>query len=417
MAAPKGRPTMPDFLILAALLSLLVGLAAGKAWERYKLRDGRWIDRRRLRETPHYMLGLNFLVDNQVDQAIDELTQATSTNTDALEIQMILGNLYRQKGQVGRAIHVHQSLLRRPNLTRLEHAYVLLCLGLDFRHGGFVDRAAEAFREVLRLDPKNRYALVNLQKLHEDQHQWDDAVRVRESIATIDAGRSAEDQPILAFLRNEIGEARAKAGDLTAAALIFQAAVDDDPCTVPAYLNLGDVRQQQGNLSAAVTAWEQLIEIAPDRAYLAFDRLERAYRTLNTPRRFVELCQRVIDGDPRDWRARFALSRHYASAGQPREAFELLLAALPHNPHGLAIHQAIWQSLHDLGLDPALVCRYTTRTREAVFYLDPHVCTRCRYRSTELLWQCPQCHEWNTFVEERIAAARDGATEMVAPLE
>ena len=75
------------------------------------------------------MLGLNFLVDNQVDQAIDELTQATSFDTDALEIQMILGNLYRQKGQVGRAINIHQGLLQRPDLTKLEHAYVLLCLG------------------------------------------------------------------------------------------------------------------------------------------------------------------------------------------------------------------------------------------------------------------------------------------------
>src|SRR3954463_15936838 len=114
---------MGDYDLLVALLMLLVGLAAGKAWERYKLRDGRWIDRRRLRETPHYMLGLNFLVDNRVDEAIDELTQATSSasnGTDALEIQMIVGNLYRQKGQVGRAINVHQSLLQRPNLTRLE---------------------------------------------------------------------------------------------------------------------------------------------------------------------------------------------------------------------------------------------------------------------------------------------------------
>ena len=68
-------------LPLAVLVALLVGLGVGKAWERYKLRDGRWIDRRRLRETPHYMLGLNFLVDNQVDQAIDELTQATSIGT------------------------------------------------------------------------------------------------------------------------------------------------------------------------------------------------------------------------------------------------------------------------------------------------------------------------------------------------
>src|SRR5215208_141350 len=197
------------FPLLSALVALLVGLIVGKAWERYKLRDGRWIDRRRLRETPHYMLGLNFLTEHQVDQAIEELTAATSTDTDALEIQMILGNLYRQKGQVAWAITVHQTLLQRTNLTRLEHACVLLCLGLDFRHGGFVDRALEAFQEVVRMDPKNRYALVNLQKLHEEQDQWADALRVRAEIAKLDAGRRPDDQQILAFITNEIGSVRA----------------------------------------------------------------------------------------------------------------------------------------------------------------------------------------------------------------
>ena len=67
----------------------------------------------------------------------------------------------------------------------------------------------------------------------------------------------------------------------------------------------------------------------------------------------------------------------------------------------MSLHQAIWQALAALEFDRALVSRYVTLARDAVFYLDPHVCTRCRYRSTELLWQCPQCHEWNTFVEER----------------
>jgi lipopolysaccharide biosynthesis regulator YciM len=409
---------MGDYFIVAVLVALLAGLAAGKAHERYKLRDGRWIDRRRLRETPHYMLGLNFLVDNQVDQAIDELTQAASTDTDALEIQMILGNLYRQKGQVGRAINVHQALLQRPNLTKLEHAYVLLCLGLDFRHGGFVDRAGEAFREVLRLDAKNRYALVNLQKLHEEQHEWQEALRVREQIAKIDSGRRPDEQPILAFLRTAIGSARVAAGDLPGAAKEFSAALDVDPRTPPAYLNLGDVYERQGNLPAAVATWEKLVQVTPDRAYLAFDRLERAYRTLNTPRRYAELCRRVIDSRPQDWRARLALARYYRGTGEPREAFELMLGALSYNPHGLAIHQAIWRALNELELDPALVRRYTALTHDAVFYLDPHVCTRCRYRSTELLWQCPQCHEWNTFVEERIAPAKDAAAEMEAtPLE
>jgi lipopolysaccharide assembly protein B len=393
--------------LLAVLVALLVGLAVGKAWERYKLRDGRWIDRRRLRETPHYMLGLNFLVDNQIDQAIDELTQATSTDTDALEIQMILGNLYRQKGQVGRAINVHQALLQRTDLRTLEHAYVLLCLGLDYRHGGFIDRALEAFQEVVRLDRLNRYAFVNLQKLYEDQHQWADAARVREQIVAIDSRRRDENQQILGFLRNEMGSAQAGSGDVVAAAKTFQDVIDIDSRIAPAYLNLGDVRERQGNLAGAVEAWEALVQAVPDRVYLAFERLERAYRSLGAPRRFLDLCQRVITREPQDWRARLALSRHLAAGGQHRQAFDLLLDALPHNPHGLVIHQEIWQALSALGLDASLVRRYVELTRNAVFYLDPHVCVRCRYRSTELLWQCPQCHEWNTFVEERIAPAKD----------
>jgi lipopolysaccharide assembly protein B len=398
---------MDEYALLAVLLALLGGLVVGKAWERYKLRDGRWIDRRRLRETPHYMLGLNFLVDNQTDQAIDELTQATASSTDALEIQMILGNLYRQKGQVGRAINVHQALLQRPDLRPLEQAYVLLCLGLDFRHAGFVDRAHEAFQEVLRLDAQNRYAFVNLQKLYEDQQQWTDAARVREQITTIDSQHREEHLQILGFLRNEIGSAQARTGDVAAATRSYQEAIDIDARTIPAHLNLGDSRLQQGQIQAAIEAWETLVRTLPDRAYLAFERLERAYRTLGTPGRFVDLCEQHIARSPQDWRGRLALSRHLAAAGQYRQALELLFEALPHNPHGLVIHQEVWQALSALSLEPALVRRYVELAREAVFYLDPHVCVRCRYRSTELLWQCPQCHEWNTFVEERIAPAKD----------
>jgi lipopolysaccharide biosynthesis regulator YciM len=398
-----------EWLLLAVLLALLLGIAVGKAWERYKLRDGRWIDRRRLRETPHYMLGLNFLVENQVDQAIDELTHATGTDGDALEIQIILGNLYREKGQVGRAINVHQTLLQRPDLTTLEHAHILLCLGLDFRRGGFVDRALDAFQQVLQLDPRNRYALVQLEKLHEDQRQWTDALRVRERIAGLRSSRQTDDRQILGFLRNEIGSAQREAGDAAAAAQAFREALEADPGTVPAYLNLGDVHERQGDVVEAVAVWERLIAIEPAHAHLAFDRLERAYQSLGTPSRFVTLCESLIAQEPQGWRPQLALARHLAAAGDDRRALDRLLEALPHHPHSLAIHQAIWEALASLDFDRTLIRRYVELTREAVFYLDPHVCRRCRYRTTELLWQCPQCHEWNTFVEERIAPAKDSA--------
>jgi len=393
---------------IAALLALLAGVAVGKAWERYKLRDGRWIDRRRARDSHHYVLGLSFLVANQIDLAIEELSQAARVDTDALEIHLILGNIHRERGQVARAIQVHQALLQRPKLTRLEHTYVLLCLGLDFKRGGFVDRAVEAFKEVLRFDAANYYALLNLQKLYEEQHQWVDARRVREQLVTLTGPESpARSQAILAFIENAIGMDALKAGDTPLAARSFSQAVDLEPSTSPAYLNLGDVRLAGGDPAGAAQAWERMIETRPDRAYLAFDRLERFYTDAGTPERFAERCRRLIAANAQDWRARLALGRHLSRAGRSAEALDVLLDALAHNPHGLSVHQAIWQALLDLGLGRALVERYIAQAKDAVFYLDPHVCLNCHYRSTELLWQCPHCHEWNTFVEERLAPKKD----------
>jgi lipopolysaccharide biosynthesis regulator YciM len=394
-------------LLLATLIALLAGLAIGKAWERYKLKDGKWIDRRRARQSPHYILGLNFLVSNQIDLAIEELARAASLDADALEVHMILGNLYREKGQVGKAITVHQMLLQRPSLTKLEHAYVLLCIGLDYKRGGFVDRALEAFNEVLRLDPDNSYALVNLQKLHEEQHQWSDAYDTRQRLSKLTHTES-KNESILAFLENEIGLEAMRRKDLTEATRRFEAAIDLDARAVPAYLNLGDVRVAQGKAQEAVETWERLVNVAPDRAYLAFDRLEKLAITSGSPERFSNLCRRLIEENPQDWRARLALSRHLTGHAHGSEAaLELLFAALVQNPHALSIHQAIWRALGQLRYPSALVDHYSDLTQHAVFYLDPHVCMRCRYRSTELLWQCPHCHDWNTFVEERIAPAQD----------
>jgi lipopolysaccharide assembly protein B len=401
-------------VLLGVLVALLIGLATGKAWERYKLVEGRWIDRRRIRQSPHFILGLNYLVAGQVDLAIEELEKASGIDPGALELRLVLGNLYREKGQVGRAIQEHQALLQRPRLNRIEHANVLLCLGLDYRRAGFVDRVA-AFSDVLRLEPNSEAALVNLEKLQEDQHQWQDAYVTRRRLAQI-AGppEQPRSQLILAFLENELGLQALKQGDPSEAARRFEAAIDLDRGVSPAYLNLGDVRLQEGDLAGAVTIWEQSLEVSPDRAYLVLTRLESAYARLGTEQRFVDLCQRLTRATPREWRARAAMARYFSARGQHTRALDLLFDALEHNPHALAIHQAAWNTLSILDLPRHLVARYVEITRQSVFYLDPHVCLRCRYRSTELLWQCPHCHEWNSFVEERIAPATDTEAEIAA---
>jgi len=403
----------PYLPLISTLLALLIGLAVGKAWERYKLRDGRWIDRRKARDSQHYVLGLNFLVSNQIDLAIEELSRAARVDADALEIHMILGNVYRERGQVSRAIQVHQALLQRPKLTRLEHSYVLLCLGLDFKRGGFVDRALEAFKEVLRLSPDNQYALLYLEKLYEEQHQWDEAYRIRRQLVDLSGPDThARNQAILGFLENAIGVEALKDHRTQEAARHFEAAIALEPSTTPAYVNLGDVRLLSGDATAAIAAWQQLMDVAPERAHLALERLERLFGQQGTPQRFEDQCRRFIEARPQDWRARLALGTHLFRRGQPVKAFDPLIEALERTPHGLTVHQAIWSVLLQLDLDRTLVQRYIEAARGAVFFLDPHVCLKCHYRSTELLWQCPHCHEWNSFVEERIAAARQTTAEL-----
>lgn len=398
----------PTYALLAAIATLLLGLAAGKAWERYKLVEGKWVDRRRIRQTPHFIVGLNDLVGGRLEQAVEQFEAALALDPDALELRLMLGNLYRERGQVSRAIQEHQPLLQRPRLSPMESANILLCLGLDYRQAGFVDRATEAFSEVLKLDPTNEAALVNLEKLQEEQQQWREAHATRQRLSVLGSDTArARSKTILAFLEHALGQDAVTRGDLPASVRHFEAAIELDRTVIPAYLGLGDVRRRLGDAAGAAAAWEAVVGVSPDRAWLVLERLETLYVSEGRADRFEALCKRLATASPREWRARAALAKHYRAHGRFQDALDLLFHALEHNPHAIAIHQAIWALLSDMQVPQALMARYIDLTGQAVFYRDPHICTRCRYRSSELLWQCPQCHEWSTFVEERITPASD----------
>src|SRR4030095_1006253 len=135
-------------------------------------------------------------------------------------------------------------------------------------------RVREAFTEVLRLDPRNEDALINLQKLHEEQHQWTEAYDTRQRLSSLSTGDARpQNQAILAFLENEIGVEAMPRKDSAEATRRFNAAIALDARAVPAYLNLGDVRVAEGNEKEAAAIWEKVVDVAPDRAYLTFDRL------------------------------------------------------------------------------------------------------------------------------------------------
>lgn len=393
---------MTDTALLAVLLAVIAGLLAGRAWAAALLRSESG-ERPAFRTSPHYTQGLHYLSAGQVESAITELSKVARDN-DAVEVLLVLGNLLREAGQVERAIQLHQGLASRSDLTRLERGYVLASLGMDFRKAGFLDRAATAFTEVLSVDPKSIHALVGMQKLHEDQRQWREAYELQTRLARL---RKTDDSLVLGYLQAEMGREAMDRGQREAAAKAFRTALSLDRRVFPAHLGLADLYAETDRRKATAVL-EDAIQTAPERAYLTFDRLAALFAAQGEPSRFVALCERILRHDARDWRARLALARHLRQEGKHDEAHGLLLRAVEANPQVILLHLEMWRTLRALGLESEPLRNYVAAAEEAIFYKDPHICTACRYRADDMVWRCPHCHEWNTFVEERQVAAAGG---------
>jgi lipopolysaccharide biosynthesis regulator YciM len=391
---------LSDTALLAVLVAAVGGLLAGLAWAAGRGRDEK---RRRpgFRSSPHYSEGLHALATGQLELAIHELEKVRREHPDSVEVLQVLSHLYREVGKTERAIEIHKALVKRRDLTRAERAYALASLGTDFRKAGFLDRASEAYREALLVEPKNLHALAGQQKLHEDQRQWREAFEIQTRIARM---RKSDDALVLGFLQTEMGKEALAAGHRDAAEEAFRTALSLDRRVFPAHLSLADLWLERDPRRAAQVL-EDAIAAVPERAYLAFSALQRAYAACGEPSRFMALCERLVGQDPRDWRARLGLARQLRSEGRAGEALGLLLRAVEANPHVLLVHLEVWRTLRALAQLGPEEQKYVATVEESALYVDPHICTACRYRADDMLWRCPHCHEWNTLVEERVGPA------------
>jgi lipopolysaccharide biosynthesis regulator YciM len=264
----------------------------------------------------------------------------------------------------------------------------------------------DTFHEVVALEPKNTYALANLVKIHEEEQDWEKALALTEELSRV---TGVVDQDIRAFLYDQIGQAAFHAGEARRAVRAFEDAVRADPTLPPAHLHHGDLLESEGRLEEAEALWLHFAKENPTSASLTFERLERVRQKLSRSELMERLYEDVVRNDERDWRARLALSRRRRSQGRNEEAFELLLEAVRRNPHALAVHIEVWAFLgvERDALDERLR-RYLEEVEKAVFFVDPYVCIKCHYRTNGVLWRCPHCQEWNSFVEERLESVEPG---------
>jgi lipopolysaccharide biosynthesis regulator YciM len=377
--------------ILIGVACLVVGYALGRTdWSGEG--GGRGRRRGRAQEGLAYIKGVNYILSDAPDLAIEEFIKAVQINSETVETYLALGSLFRSKGDVTRAIRIHQGIVCRPQLEQKILVQALCDLGLDYRKAGFVDRAIATFQEVIAKDPKMVQAYVQLEDLFEETKDWEAAFHIQEKLSRL---RRSDDAHILAHLMTELGKSHLARGDVKGARGAFKRAISIDGKCVDAYLHFGDLFSQEGQDAKAVGMWKKVMTVVPAMTFLAYDRLEHAFFRMGQVGALEELLRERSAGEE-DLFTRIFLAKHLRKKGETEEAIRTLRGILDRWPDSGDARRELIQIYLGEGMKDEAIEEFG-RLMETLSLEDRHFqCRMCGYRSDHLVWKCPQCLRWDT---------------------
>ena len=383
---------MPDALLLTILVA-----AVAIGW---------WLGRRE-RSKPNdpappqglardYFVGLNYLLNDQQDRAIETFVGALQVNSETIDTHITLGNLFRSRGEADRAMKIHQNLLARPSLTPVQGERVQLELARDFLSLGLLDRAERLLKGLLRDthdDGLRRSARRLLADLFEREGEWSEAF----AVATPQLIR--EDQEVRRaaahWLCQLAEEERANATPVLARRHLKQA-LNVDPRCVRANLLLASLEHDTGHYRQEITLLSRIP--AQDAAFTPtlLEPLSNAYRLLDDEDGLIRHLHDLLEETPytsviiqlaetirhhQGIEPAIALVSEQLNREASLGALDYLIDLYHQHSHGEALEQL------------ALLKRHTT---DLLGKLPRHRCRRCGFTGDQLHWQCPRCRSWGT---------------------
>ncbi len=376
-------------LAWVAILALLIGVGVGLCLRRAQKDKGKSSIKR---EDPSFFKGIQYLLSNDHDQAIEEFTKSVQVNSDTIETYVALGNLYRSKGDIDRAIRIRESIIHRPNIDPQIKLRALYDLGMDYHKGGFLNRALKTFLKVAQKNPTDLPTLEALEKIYEELKDWDNAYLIQKKIGQL---TKKDYRHILAHHLVEKGKRCQENGDLGKARSLFEKAIHTHRYCVDAYLHLGDLFFEKQEYKKAIATWKRVVETIPQFTFLAYGRLEGAYakmENLKPVEDFLKECAHA-NSDPF---THMALARYLYNENDVEGALREINSALEADPCFWKARRFKGNILLRRGNQDAVMADY----KDIIERLDmPYLrfkCTQCGFEPTELKWKCPQCNRWDT---------------------
>ena len=350
-----------------------------------------------------FFKGVQYILSNDHDQAIEEFTKSVQINSETIETYVALANLYRSRGDIDRALRIRQSIILRPNIDEQIKIKALIDMGLDYRKGGFLNRALETFLIVLKKQSSSLVTLEELEKIYEEMKDWQKAFSIRQKIARLTKG---DHRHILAHHQTELGKAFQEKGELSKAKSCYKKAISIYEGCVDAYLHLGDLFFSKQEYKKAVSTWKKVGEIEPRFTFLAYRRLEGAYSKMKNLKPVEEFLKESAQLNS-DAFTHMALARYLYNEQDFQGALKELESALELDPSFWEARKFIGEILLEKGMKEEALAAYEKLIPHLnVPYLE-FQCNNCGYRPSDLQWQCPQCKKWDTidFIDSKKEAS------------
>ena len=344
-----------------------------------------------------YFKGLNHLLNEQPDKAIEAFLEVARLDPDTLELHFALGALFRRRGELDRAIRIHQNLVDRSDLRQEQRLKALYELGQDFLKAGLLDRAEDIFRK-LETGSQALDALRHLLEIFVLEKDWEQAIATARRLERLGSpSQHAEtahyycEQAHVAMLRGDEAGARAH----------LQDALASNRKSARALQLLGDLEARGKNDAAAIAAWRQIEGQNPVYLPVVAERLFQAHQRLGQTGAGVELLSGYLERQPSA--DIFHILFQAVAESRGWSAAEKLAAdALKRQP-GLRVLDDYLQARTAVAAESAdLEARMAQDlVHKQVSRLAYYQCGHCGFKARQFFWQCPACARWESIAPER----------------
>lgn len=370
-------------------LALLAGVLMG-LYLSYMLKKAN--TKRTFEQLNHrYFKGLNYLLNDESDKAIDVFIQLAETSHETFEPQLALGNLYRRKGEVDRAIKLHQALIAQAELPERYRTRALLAIGKDYMSAGLLDRAEVLFSELVEIEAHTPEALQSLVEIYQQEQDWLQAIK---SASRFQSATSRNMQVPIAHYYCELAEMSVAQNDQIQAEKYLASALRVDKDSVRAHLICAKINQSQKQWEKAIDEYQ--CAIAADSAYipLFIGDMADCYLALNQgdllEKQLLELMETYKGVSPV-----LTLSEYYADVKGVEFASEFLSEQLKKRASFKGLNAILGLNEKDSDGHEFV---YIDVLKELITKLlkgKPKLrCRKCGFGAKSLHWQCPSCKHW-----------------------